>query len=382
MSLTQIQQIHQFLEGAKNILIVFRKDGDGDTIASALALNTFLEKIGKKVDIVSDDFNISPTFSFLKGIEKIKKSFSDLQRFVISINTEKTGLQNLSYDIKDKNLRIFITPKQGSFSKDSISTAQTDFKYDIIFTINTPDLNSLENIYKNNTELFFKLPIINIDHQADNEHYGQINIIEPTDSSTSETIFSLFKKLGGEYVDAEMATALLTGIISKTHSFRADFIKPHTLSAAGELMTLGANKEKIIDNLYRTRTITALKLWGRMLSNIKTHPEQKLVWSTLTRDDFVRCGAKESDLKDIVNELIRNSPEAKIILLLHEHTGNSMNTNIVHGVLSTDKNHDALMLVQEYNPAGNKNHASFVLEGKSLQEAEDEMINFLLRKLR
>src|SRR3989344_2659985 len=131
MSLTQIQQIHQLLEDKKNILIVFRKDGEGDAIASAAALALFLKKINKSAEIVCDNFLLANSFKFLKKTDEIKTDLAHLQRFVITLDTEKTGLQQLSYDLKDNQLRIFLTPKQGSFSKDGLSTAQTDFKYDL-----------------------------------------------------------------------------------------------------------------------------------------------------------------------------------------------------------------------------------------------------------
>ena len=382
MSLTQIQQIHQLLEDKKNILIVFRKDGEGDAIASAAALALFLKKINKSAEIVCDNFLLANSFKFLKKTDEIKTDLAHLQRFVITLDTEKTGLQQLSYDLKDNQLRIFLTPKQGSFSKDGLNTAQTDFKYDLIFTINTPDLESLGEVYKNNTEFFFKTTIVNLDHQTHNERYGQINIVETTNSSTAETVLDLIDKLGAEYIDADIATAILTGIIAETHSFRSDFIKPHTLATAGKLMNLGADKEKIIENLYRTRTIPTLKLWGQVLTHLQNYPELKFVWSTVTRDDFARCGAQESDLKDVIEELIRNSPEAKIILLLHEHSGYAGQTNIVHGILNTAKNYDAAGLMENYNPVGAKNHASFVLEGRTLKEAENEITNNLINKLR
>lgn len=382
MSLTQIQQIHQLLKDKKHILIVFRKDGEGDAIASAAALALFLEKINKPAEIVSDGFLLADNFKFLKKTDQIKTNLDHLQKFIITLDTAKSGLQQLSYNLKDNQLQIFITPKQGSFSEDDLSTSQTDFKYDLIFTVNTPDLESLGEIYKNNTEFFFKTEIINIDHQSRNERYGQINLVETTNSSTAETILNLIEQLGAEYIDAEIATTILTGIIAQTHSFRTDFIKPHTLGTAGKLMNLGADKEKIIENLYRTRTITTLKLWGHVLTNLKSYPELKLVWSTITRDNFVRCGAKESDLKDVIEELIHNSPEAKIILLLHEHSGYTGQVSIVHGILNTAKNYDAINLMENYSPVGAKNHVSFVLEGRALKEAEDEVLNYILIKLK
>lgn len=379
MSFTTIQQIHQLLEDKKNILITFRKDNTGDAISSAIALLLFLEKMSKPVDVICDGFELPKNLSFLKKSDQIKDSFSYLQKFIMTLNVEKTGIQELSYDVKNQNLRIFVTPKQGSISKEDITTAQSDFKYDLIFTLNTQDLESLGTIYDNNTDLFYKTPIINIDNQPANERFGQINLIDLTASSSAEILFDLMKKLAEEYICEEVATALLSGVISETKSFRSDSVKPYTLSIASKLISMGADREKIVNNLYKTRTIPMLKLWGHTLTHMQHDNSIGLVWSTITRDDFVRCGAKETDLKDIIDELINNSPEAKITLLLHEHAGNDGHK--IHGLLNTNKNYDAKTLVERYNAKGTKDNASFIITEKTLKEAEHEVVQHLKTSL-
>lgn len=382
------QQIQKLLEERKNLLIVFPKHVTGDAVASALALALFLEKSfdsaqgkqnNKKVDIVCENFQLPHTLKFLAQTDKIQNKFSNLQKFTISLDVQKTGVQELSYDLKDNKLNIHVTTKQGLLTNNEIKTSQSDFKYDAIFTINTPDLESLGGVYTNNTNLFFKTPIINIDHQIVNEHFGQINIIDSTKSSTAEILFEILTQLKEENIDNNISTALLTGIISQTRSFKADAIKPHTLATAGKLISLGADREKIISNLYRTRTIPMLKLWGYALTHMQSDKNLKLVWSTITRDDFIRCGAKEIDLKDIVDELINNSPEAKIILLLHEHLDNQQTA--IHGLLHTNQNYNAKHLLVEYNPTGTKNEASFIITGKTLKQTEEEIIQLLKERL-
>lgn len=373
------QQIQKLLEERKNLLIVFPKHVTGDAVASALALALFLEKQNKKIDIVCDFFQLPHTLKFLAQTDKIQSKFSNLQKFTISVDVQKTGVQELSYDLKDNKLNIHVTTKQGLLTHNELKTSQSDFKYDAIFTVNTPDLESLGGIYSNNTNLFFKTPIINIDHQITNEHFGQINIVDSTKSSTAEILFEILNHIKEENIDETIATALLTGIISQTKSFKTDAIKPHTLATAGKLISMGADREKIINNLYRTRTIPMLKLWGVALIHMQNDKNLKLVWSTITREDFVRCGAKETDLKDIIDELINNSPEAKIILLLHEHFDNQQ--TVIHGLLHTNQNYDAKHLLVEYNPTGTKNEVSFIVTGKNLKQTEEETIQLLKERL-
>lgn len=371
--LNELEQIKKLLEDKKNVLIVFGQNGSGDAIGSALALAGFLEKQGKQVDMVSENFVLPKQMKFLKNSEKIQNGFSHLQKFVITIDTEKTGLQELSYDLKEEKLRVFVTPKQGFLTREDIRTAQSDFKYDIIFVLDTPDWEALGKIYDNNTELFYKKPIINIDHNPANGRFGQINFIDTTAPSSAEVIFDLMQKWQTEAIDDDIATALLTGMITETNSFKTESTKPNTLTIASRLMHLGANRDHIVQNLYRTRAISTLKLWGQALGHLQYDKSMGLAWTTLTRDDFARSGAHENELFDIINELIATSPEAKIILLIHEH--DDLNKIKIHAILNTAQGHNALNLLAPFRPIGNEKTATCIIEDKTLREAEEMIIS-------
>ncbi|HQF57061.1 MAG TPA: DHH family phosphoesterase [Candidatus Magasanikbacteria bacterium] len=367
--LNENEQIKQLIENKKNILIVFGEPTNGDAIGSAVALALFLEKMGKRIDIISDDFNLPNNFKFLNKAKEIKSGFDFLQKFVISVDINKTGLQELSYDVKDNKLRIFITPKQSFLNRENIRTAQSDFKYDLIFVVDTPDLESLGNIYDNNTELFYQKPIINIDHKSSNENFGQINLIDITHTSTAESIYHLIKEIGPEQINQEIATSLLTGIISKTRSFKSQNIKPQTLNTASELINLGAERERIVQNLYRTKTIATLKLWGSVLSHLQNDNNLNLAWSVITRDDFIRSNSTPEDLSNIIEELLSNSPQIKLLVLLYEKNEQ------IHVILDTNKEYNALELLRPFGQVnGDKQQARTILENTNLKQAEEKII--------
>lgn len=372
MALTDIQQLQQLVQEKKHILVTFRTHADGDAIASALALCLFLEKQGKRVDIVSDGFRLPHTLQFLPKSDSIQSTFSHLQKFIVTIDVHENGVKELSYDIQAEKLRIFITPKEGFLTQDKVRTAQSEFTYDLIITVDTPDLQSLGVLYSNNTDLFFKVPIINIDHHASNERFGQVHRIDITKSTTSEVMFDLLRKMNDPLIDPSIAGTLLTGIIAKTRSFKTDAMKPQTLAAASALIERGADREKIVHHLYRTRSLSTLKLWGDALTHMQFDTETGLVWSTITRDNMIRAGAGEHDVEDIVAELIGNSPEAKVILLFHEHTASS-DTSRIHVLIHTERGHNAKMLGREFHAEGSDRAASFTLAGLSLKEAEQRV---------
>ena len=379
MTLNSAQQIELLLKEKKRILITFRKDCSGDSISSSLALFLFLQKFGKRVDIVCDDFTLPKTMAFLRQANVIASAFGYLQKFIITVDVEKAGVKELSYDVQNKKLRIFVTPKQGFLTRENIHTAQSDFAYDCIIVLDTPNLFALGRLYENNTDFFYALPIINIDHAPDNEHFGQINLIDLPATSTAEVVLPLLSSLGAELIDEHIATALLTAVVSKTHGFKSETIRPSTLRAASELMNLGANREQIIHNLYRTRTISTLKLWGQALTHLQHWPRLHLVTTSITREDFTRTGATEHDLYDIVDELIGNAPEAKIIALFHEHSQGA--SEMIHVIVHASKGYKAKELIAAFKPDGNNDRASCILSSKTLTEAEKTIIAVIEKQI-
>ncbi len=336
-----------------------------------MAWKKWLEKQHKQVDIIADNFVLPKNLKFIKGVEEIRPQISHLQKFILKVDVTHVKIDTLSYDIKDNWLSIYLTPKQGVITKNELRTAQSGLKYDLIITINAQDLESLGKIFFNNTDLFYKVPIINFDNHPGNEHFGQVNFIELTATSISETIYKTMTHLAQSHIDADIATALLAGMISQTQSFKTTNVTPHTLNTASQLMNLGADREKIVKHLYRTKSISSLRIWGEALTHMESDPSVGLVWTTITREDFARAGATEDELKELIDELVNNSPEAKLILLLYENTRGE---NKVHGWLHVDKQHDAKMLLQTFQPDGNKKTASFAVANKTLKEVELEVV--------
>lgn len=368
MALSEIDQIKHLVGQHQYFLIVFPPYDRGDALAAALAWKVFLERQGKQVDLVASGFTVPKAFHFLPGAETVKPRLSEVQKFIIKVDVTKAPIETISYDVKDNWLSIYLTPAHGSLSKSELRTAQSLFKYELIITLGAPDLSALGDVFASNTDLFYRTPIINIDRQAGNERYGHVNYLDFTSSAVSETSLHLFRALGEQLLDAALSTTLLTGLIVATQSFTTASVTPETLRRAGDLVTRGAEREKIIQQLYRQRSVGTLKLWGAALSHLTVDRASGLVHTSLTRDDFARTGAAEHSLQPLVEELLTQTPEARRVLVLYEVPGDGER---VRGIVATDSNSDARELAAAFEPQGTKHQATFIIEGKSLQAAEE-----------
>lgn len=363
------------IEKSARPLIAFRKNWSGDAIASSLALRNILKKMNKTaVDIVCDDFLVPKNFTFLPEIGTIKPALSSLRNLVVSVDVSGNRIGGLHYEMKNGKLNIFVTPEHRNIDAKEVSASLSDHKYDLIVVVDSPDLESLGNLYHQNTEFFFNTPLLNIDHSPANEQFGQINLVEMNATSTAEIIFNFLENMNADLIDEEVATCLLAGMISKTRSFKSLSVTPRTLGIASQLIARGARREEIIKNLYQTKTIGTLKLWGRALMRLKGDSESKIVWSLLTRDDFITSGAEEEELPEVIDELIANSPEAEIVVLLYEIPYLNSSESKICCLVKTLKGAAAGKLISR-EAEGDKNFKRFCLTGVKLTEAEKEIID-------
>lgn len=370
MSLAIPEQIKQLVDQHAHFLLVFPPHDQGDALTSALAMRQFLLTKNKQVDVVASGYTVTKNFHFLPGATATKPGLENIHKFIIKVDISHAPVETLSYDVKDNWLSIYITPKTGSLTKQELRTAQTNFKYDTIFTFGATDLEALGDIFFNNTDLFYRTPVVNIDHTPHNERFGQINFVELTAAATAEATYRLLKQMGAE-IDAPMATTLLTGMTAATKSFTTANVTPATLTTASELVEKGAERDKIVQHLYRTRSVGALKLWGAALGHLTFERGEDLVFTTLTRDDFTRTGTDSTALRGLVDELIMNTPEAHRFVLLYEDA--LAEPGVFRGVIATNRNFNALQLVAQFNPEGKEREAHFTVKAATLQEAVEKV---------
>lgn len=370
------QQIFKQIEISKNILIVFPADREGDSVASALALFLFLKKQGYEVNVVSQGLeNTNHVYSFLPAYNQISAGLNNLRRFIVSVDISQAKVNQIKYLVDNNTLNFIISPSEGWFKPEDVSAKAGEFKYDLIITIGASDLESLGKLYDQNVEFFYKTTIINIDHRPSNEAYGQINFIDLNAVAISEILFYLLKNYKPDLISEEISTCLLAGIIQKTKNFKTPNLTPRTLLTTSQLLSIGANREDIVTHLYRSRDLTTLKLWGRVLNNLRAEQGEELIWSQLKLQDFKDTNSSTESLNDIIDELIMNVPNAKLIAIFCEISASETKL-----IIYSLKNINALEIIKDYSPQGSIKISSAIIK-KDLTAACDGLIPELKNKL-
>ncbi len=351
MALAIEQQINSLLRRHNKILICLPAQPTTDAIASGLAMYGVLQRLGKPAKVVAAGFALPDNHRFLPKSDEIEHDLTALKKFVIGVDVSRTKAEAVHYDIQNDRLNIYLTPKNGYFEERDVSLSSSDYEFDLIIVLDSRDLASLGKVFENNAEFFHHTPIINIDHHPANEHFGEVNLVHVTATSISEIIFELLEHFERNLVDEYIATQLLTGIISKTKSFKTNTVTPRSLAIASHLIASGARREEIVKNLYQTKSLPVLKLWGRALSQLQADLPRKIVWSILRQQDFLETNTGPYDLAAVIDELIVNTPDAQHVYIIYE-TGDTTSHNQIAAVIATAPYIRAHELFSDYQPTG------------------------------
>jgi nanoRNase/pAp phosphatase (c-di-AMP/oligoRNAs hydrolase) len=376
MALTGTQQILETIKRSHRPLICVPSGAGADGYASALGLKRVLTKLDKAADIVASDGPVPKTLQFLEGHAAVLPRLENLRQLVIELDASQTDVHDVSHRRQGDKLQIFLSPKSGSWNPKDVKLSTSGYKYDLIICLGASDLEACAHIYRENPDFFYNTTIINIDHAPENEHYGHLNVVDLTAAACGEVCHDLVEAIEPGLMDEETATAFLTGMIAKTKSFRRPNVTPKTLQIAGKLLAHGAKRDLVVHHLFRTRSVATLRLWGRALARLKSDPAAKIVWTLLAWNDFMHAGAEESDLPDVIDELIASSPDAKVVVLLYENKDQH-----VCGLIRTERPLDALHLAANSaangNPTGTREEVRVCFKDKTIVQVEQELIEKL-----
>ncbi|MCB9459423.1 MAG: bifunctional oligoribonuclease/PAP phosphatase NrnA [Anaerolineaceae bacterium] len=220
MSLNQTNwtEATQAVEAAQSILIVTHVSPDGDAIGSALGLYNMLIKKCSSVAVAVDG-GVPDFLSFLPHADHIQ-----------SVLTSGAWDLMISTDASDEDR----TGQVGEYGRAHSKT------------------------------------IINLDHHATNTGFGDIYVVNPEVASAAEVVYQWWKQ-ANYALDRDVAQPLLTGIVTDTLGFRTSNVKPATMAAAQELMSLGASLTQITAMTLDSRPYEVVDVWKRAMPSIELH---------------------------------------------------------------------------------------------------------------
>jgi phosphoesterase RecJ-like protein len=211
----------------------------------------------------------------------------------------------------------------------------------------------VEDIIAQNERIF---SIINIDHHATNQHYGEINLVDPEASSTAEIIFN-FLNINNQPVDKHMATALLAGILTDTSNFTNPGTTIGSMKVASRLISYGARTNEISRHLLKNKSIDALRLWGKTLTRLEENKKFNMAIAVIRQEDLADIDAKDEAVEGVSN-FLNAMLAVEIVLVLRE-----TDEGFVKGSLRSTSV-DVARLAKALGGGGHKKAAGFSIKGR------------------
>lgn len=251
MDLTPKQQTSEAIRQAETILILTGQHPSVDQATAVIALTAILRKFGKTVTpMISDN---PPTSVNMLDSSVIERTLGGQRDFILKLDVTKSTVDTMNTELADGKLNIYITPAKGSFAPSDVTFGYggTSISYDLAIVLGVPTRARIDRAFEQNSQAFESIPLLNLDFHRSNENYGAVNLIEPNASSLCEMLVALSESLQSGIIDAEIATALLMGIVASTDRFTAAHTSPKSLTVAAQMMAAGARQQAVMKALYR-----------------------------------------------------------------------------------------------------------------------------------
>jgi hypothetical protein len=241
------QLVIEQLKNAKNVLVTVSRDPSVDQLAACIGLTLMMNKLDKHATAVFSGA-VPSTLEFLKPEETLEYNTDSLRDFIISL--DKSKADKLRYKVEDDVVKIFITPYRTSITSDDLEFTQGDFNVDAVVALGVNSREQLDQAILDHGRILHDAAVLGLSAGAEiSSDMGSVNWHEPSASSLSEMVVSLSEAFKSGLLDTQIATALLTGIVSETERFSNDKTTPKVMTMSAQLMAAGANQQLIATQL-------------------------------------------------------------------------------------------------------------------------------------
>lgn len=246
---SKIQTIADTILRHKACLLLTHVNPDGDALGSLLGLALGLEQMQIRVFTVSVD-SVPAIYRFLPGAERIAAQLP-AQPVPLAIAVDADGMGRL-----------------GRFA------------------------HKLER----------GCTLIDIDHHATEKAFGDLQWVDPKAAATGEMIYRLLVRMKVP-LSADIATCLYTAILTDTGRFCYSNTTPRALRVCADLVRAGASPVHIYREVYESKSFSASRLLGLALGRMSQAADGRVVFSTLTQDDFRGAGSSPDETEGIIDHL-------------------------------------------------------------------------------
>lgn len=312
--------------------------------------------------------HLNPDVDALSSLSVLIEIFKDLNKNYIAFaegkkEDEYSFLPNEEEVIGDKQSLLKIISHRFNFGNEVGDDFFKFFDLAIIVDCGSMSRTSLKENIINVRDLMLDTVIIEFDHHVPVDKYADIEIRIPL-SSTTEVLYN-FIKVNNIKINRSMANCLLAGILTDTGNLLYPSVSSDTLDISSELMSLGAQFPKLLDNTWRNKSLIEMKLWGLALDNLRVNKKYNLAFSVLSFEDLKKFresfGQWNNEIFGDIVGFLSNLSEADMVILLREEDFGHIKGSLRVGF--SEKDIDGTKLANIFGGGGHKKASGFMIEG-------------------
>ena len=368
---TTLQQLKDLITGGsvQKILVTSGANVDPDALGSALALAEGLESMGKSVTVAIEGFE-QGRYRYLPGIERVSDVVGQ-KSLVVSIDVGQNPIEKINYNAEATTFNLILTPKTGQVNVDQIKYSYAGLTYDLIMVVDTARASLLGRWVEDFAEELKVIPMVNIDHHADNEQFGTLNYIQPKQPAAAGVLEEVFNVLEIP-ITPTMATNLLAGIISDTGGFNNSNADALSLRMSADLVDAGADLNAVMRGTFRDLSVPALHLWSRALESVEL-VDPGIVIAQISQADVLNSAATQADqdsLDQVVNGLVPAVSAGRVAVMLKEKD----NGEVRGSLRSIDPTVNVQAIAANLGGGGHVKASGFSIKDTTLDRAREQVL--------
>lgn len=205
--------------------------------------------------------------------------------------------------------------------------------------------------------------VINIDHHKTNSHYGHLNMVLIDSPATTEVVYKFYEhnKL---IPSKEAATCMLTGLCFDTTAFSNSATNDRALQVASELVLCGARIQDAIRAMFKSRSVSALRVWGSALERLHQNMEFDCIVTCLTRSDITNNHISDEEVEGLSNFLSLITDTETLYVLRETSEGDVK-------VSMRSSTRDVSAIARAHGGGGHEKAAGYTVKSAKLVCAED-----------
>lgn len=206
--------------------------------------------------------------------------------------------------------------------------------------------------------------VVNIDHHIDNDFFGTINVVDHNASAACVVTHDVIKESGVKLTPLA-ANAILIGILADTGNFTNSATNERALEVAAQCYSAGADGRTAVQNLYYTKSLPQLKLWGKAFDKMTFNSKLGLAVTVLTDKDFEDVGAEVGHTEGLAN-FFNNMDGVRGVFILRDIGGGKLRGSF----RTTRDDIDLGKLAKIMGGGGHRKACGFTLKGELVQEGQ------------